>query len=436
MVRQYRLGWAPGGLGPAGALAWACRAAALVDAGLATVDESGRYTDFFRGACSFPSSRPAAGRSAPAAGCCPAGRRPKYKNTPGTAVYDKSRVLYGLNWAKKAVVDAGRVVVCEGYTDVIGLQRAGVGEAVATCGTALADGHIRLLTNFARRIVLAYDADAAGQAAAERFYEWERRFEVDIRVAACRPAPTRPTWPERDPGALAGRRGRGPALPGLPAGPAVRPSRPARRPEGRARAAAEAVAMVAEHPNELVRDQYLMQVADRCRVEPDRLRQLAAETGRAASAEAGPSPGRASAAAGRRSAQRGLRLGGRRLPDGPALGRPSAGPSSRPCAWRCTAPRRSPTGWSWCCSPIPLARACFEALSAATTLHDAIEAADPQAADLLQRLAVEDTDAEADDVMIRLVERAGQRAVREPRSRDAPGRSRPSRRLRRRPSPG
>ena len=93
----------------------------------------------------------------------------------------------------------GRVVVCEGYTDVIGLQQAGMREAVATCGTALAEGHVRSLTNFARRIVLAYDADAAGQAAAERYYEWERRFEVDIRVAVLpgrhrsgRPGPSGP----------------------------------------------------------------------------------------------------------------------------------------------------------------------------------------------------------------------------------------------------
>jgi hypothetical protein len=61
----------------------------------------------------------------------------------------------------------------------------------------------------------------------------------------------------------------------------------------------------------------------------------------------------------------------------------------------------------------PLARACFEMLSRATTLHDAIAAADPQAADLLQRLAVENTDAGVDDVMGRVVERAGQRAVRQ-----------------------
>ena len=112
---------------------------------------------------------------------------PKYKNTQATALYDKSRVLYGLNWAKGAIVERGRVVVCEGYTDVIGLHRAGVTEAVATCGTALADGHVRLLTGFSRRIVLAYDADAAGQGAAEHFYDWERRFEADISVVALPP---------------------------------------------------------------------------------------------------------------------------------------------------------------------------------------------------------------------------------------------------------
>ena len=210
------------------------------------------------------------GRRAPPAR---AGRGPKYKNTAGTAVYDKSRVLYGLNWAKKAVVDTGRVVVCEGYTDVIGLQRAGVSEAVATCGTALADGHIRLLTNFARRIVLAYDADAAGQAAAERYYDWERRFDVDIRVAAL-PAGADPAdLARRDPEALV--RAVDDARPYLAFRldrlfghePICPPRRDGLGPRPRP------MAVVDEHPNELVRDQYLMQVADRCRVEPDRLRQ-------------------------------------------------------------------------------------------------------------------------------------------------------------------
>ena len=73
--------------------------------------------------------------------------------------------------------------MCEGYTDVIGCFEAGVPWAVATCGTALAEEHFTLLRNFAKRIVLAYDADSAGQSATSRVYEWERKHEVDVVVA-------------------------------------------------------------------------------------------------------------------------------------------------------------------------------------------------------------------------------------------------------------
>src|SRR5690606_26491499 len=108
----------------------------------------------------------------------------KYKNTTETALYNKSKVLYGLDRAKTAIVTSGRAVICEGYTDVIGFHRAGVPLAVATCGTALTDDHVRLLTRFsAQRLVLAFDADAAGQAAAERFYRWEREHDLEVFVA-------------------------------------------------------------------------------------------------------------------------------------------------------------------------------------------------------------------------------------------------------------
>ena len=60
----------------------------------------------------------------------------KYKNSPETPIYTKSRVLYGLNWAKGEIVRQNLAVVCEGYTDVIGFHRSGVPTAVATCGTA------------------------------------------------------------------------------------------------------------------------------------------------------------------------------------------------------------------------------------------------------------------------------------------------------------
>jgi DNA primase len=394
VVRRYLLGWAPGGWDEL-VRALEVPARALVDAGLATVDESGRYKDFFRARLLFPIFEPG-GRPIGAGGrLLPGASGPKYKNTAGTAVYDKSRVLYGLNWAKKAVVDTGQVVVCEGYTDVIGLQQAGIGEAVATCGTALADGHVRLLTNFARRIVLAYDADAAGQAAAERYYEWERRFDVDIRVAAL-PAGADPAdLARQDPDALAR---------------AVAQARPylgfrldrlleradLRSPEGRARAAADAMAMVAEHPNELVRDQYVMHVADRCRLDPGPLRAMAAGAPTGASRRSAAVSGRAGAP-------------DPQMPVRVAVG----GPELEALRLAVHHPELVADRLEVVLFAHPLARACFEALSAATTLYDAIEAADPQAADLLQRLAVEDSDAEVDDVMGRIVERAGHRALRE-----------------------
>ena len=112
------------------------------------------------------------------------GNQGKYKNTTETPLYNKSKVLYGLDRSKTHIVTAGTAVICEGYTDVIGFHRAGVPLAVATCGTALTDDHVTLLTRFAaRKLVLAFDADSAGQAAAERFYRWEREHDLEVVVA-------------------------------------------------------------------------------------------------------------------------------------------------------------------------------------------------------------------------------------------------------------
>ncbi len=401
IVRQFRLGWAPDDWD---ALSKALRLPdkVLTDSGLGFVNRRGRAQDAFRARVLFPicdpSGRPVAlgGRILPARPGQPPPDRPepKYKNSQESAVYAKRRTLYALNWAKADIIAQGEVVVCEGYTDVIGFFQAGVPRAVATCGTALAEEHFTLLRNFGRRIVLAYDADAAGQAAAERYYEWERRFEVDIRVAAL-PAGSDPAdLAQRDPAALA--QAVADAQPYL----GFRLDRLFGRadlssPEGRVRSAADAMAMVAEHPNELVRDQYLMQVADRCRVDPSRLRQIAAA----------PRP----------------RSGGTRSPtatDESAVGATEAparvtvgGPELEALRLAVHHPELVADRLELVLFAHPLARACFEALSAVTTLHGAIEVADPQAADLIQRLAVEDTDADADDVMIRLVERAGNRAL-------------------------
>ena len=252
---------------------------------------------------------------------------------------------------------------------------------MATCGTALADGHFRLLTNFARRIVLAYDADAAGQAAAERFYEWERRYEVDIAVAALPPGPIPPIWPRAIPKRCAG--------PWTEARPflAFRLDRlfgrsDLSRPEGRARAADVALGLVAAHPNELVRDQYLMEVADRCRVDPDRLRSLPVAVD---SDPVGPS-----------GAPGPERTGGERRAARPEAAGPSvaiARPEPPPSGWPCTAPTE--VADRLVVEPlrvIPLSRSAFISLASADTLYEAIERSDPQTADLLQRLAVEETE--------------------------------------------
>ena len=159
----------------------------------------------------------------------PHARRPTARSTrtrPRHAIYQKSRLLYGLHWAKGEIVARGEVVICEGYTDVMAFALAGVPIAVATCGTALADDHFLTLKNLARKVTLAYDADAAGQAAAERCYQWEQRFEVQFQVADL-PAGRDPAdvWRD-DPDALVAAVNGRHAVPRVPARPVARARRP------------------------------------------------------------------------------------------------------------------------------------------------------------------------------------------------------------------
>jgi DNA primase len=209
----------------------------------------------------------------------PGGRPPKYKNSADGEVYNKSRILYGLNWARSDIVAHDEVVVCEGYTDVIGLRRSGVPRAVATCGTALTEEHVKLLVRFAHRIVLAFDADAAGRAAADRFHEWERSYDVQVYVADLPDGTDPGDLAQRDPERLVSAVAD--AVPFL----AYRVERALaggrlHEAEGRARAAEEAMALVAAHPDPLVRDQYAVAVAERLGFEPAQLRHLATEQGR------------------------------------------------------------------------------------------------------------------------------------------------------------
>ena len=115
---------------------------------------------------------------------------PKYLNTSETPIYKKSQVLYGLDRAKKEIATKRQVVVVEGYTDVMAAHLAGVTTAVATCGTAFGDDHIKILRNllmdddsFRGEVIFTFDGDAAGQKAALRAYEDDQKFVTQTFVA-------------------------------------------------------------------------------------------------------------------------------------------------------------------------------------------------------------------------------------------------------------
>jgi DNA primase len=109
----------------------------------------------------------------------------KYVNSQDSIVYHKAQVLFGLDRARLGISEESPAVVVEGYTDVIAMHLAGIKTAVATCGTALGDGHFDLLRRFGEKVVLAFDSDEAGSKAALRGDELETpfRLDLDLRVA-------------------------------------------------------------------------------------------------------------------------------------------------------------------------------------------------------------------------------------------------------------
>jgi DNA primase len=153
----------------------------LVEAGLAAKDPSGGVRDQFRGRITFP-IHDLSGQAVGFGARLMAGEGPKYVNSRETSVYHKGKVLYNLHRARGAVTRSGEAFVVEGYTDVIALSRVGVPGAVATCGTALGEDHLQLLSRFAQKVVLAFDSDEAGARAAERAYAFHERFPLQVFV--------------------------------------------------------------------------------------------------------------------------------------------------------------------------------------------------------------------------------------------------------------
>jgi len=262
----------------------------MVDAGLAIRSRSGRLFDRFRNRVMFPIFD-VRGDAVGFGARLLAGDGPKYLNSPETPIYQKSRLLYGLNWAKSEAVRSGMTIVVEGYTDVIALHRAGLDVAVATCGTALGEGHLDLLRRFGERVVLMFDADEAGETASLRGFERSVPGDLDLRVALL-PA-------GRDPADIV-------AAGDLDAiREAVTSSRPLLQfriekelerfdlsePEARGRAVRAAAGLIARHPDPVARHEYAVFLARRTGVDTDVV--LPAVEG-AASEAAGEAPARPS----------------------------------------------------------------------------------------------------------------------------------------------
>jgi DNA primase len=377
-ARRFSLGWAPDDFD---ALSVHLQHSGfdrrdVVDAGLAFVNRVNKLQDQFRARLMFPiyDSR---GEPVGFGGRALGDQIPKYKNSPETPLYRKSRLLYGLNWAKGEIVARGEAVICEGYTDVMAFALAGAPNTVATCGTAVTDEHVQVLKNLARRMVLAFDADSAGQAAADRWYQWEQSYEIEVRVADLPPGgDPADLWRDDKPALIR-------AVEHAPRFLQFKLERALAgadlsTPEGRARAAEAVVPVLGEHPSELVREGYIQDVAGRIGVDHAWFKDAIARA---------RSPRHAAAP-----------------PDAPT--RPAAGPSvdrreADVLRWAIHEPQLVVDWLDASLFSDATARATFEQLVAADSFRDALDASEGQVRSLLERLAVEEPIADADTQTVR-----------------------------------
>ena len=384
LVRRWKIGWAPDG-GEVLARYLRLSDEDLRDSGLGRINSRGRQYDFFRGRVLFPISDERGDVVGFGGRVMPDADGPKYLNTSAEArVYDKSRVLYGLHEHRRQIVKEGQAVVCEGYTDVIGCAEAGIELAVATCGTALTEDHIRLLKRFsAGKLVLAFDADAAGAAAAARVYAWERRFELEVLVADLPDGRDPGDLGRSDPGEL--QRAVRDAVPLLQ----FRVDRALSGAdlatiESRARSAERAVSVVNEHPDPMVRDPSVVAIAERCHVDPDHLRRYAS--------------------------------------GGPSMAPDDDGSVAAPADERLTpedealqlAIHRPDDVANWLDATLfgnPVNREAYEALVSECDIPAAADRVSSRAARLLHRLAVDSGTAGVDDVLARIALIATRRAM-------------------------
>ncbi len=231
------------------------------------------YYDRFRGRIIFPIFG-LTGKTVAFGGRTVTEATPKYLNSPDTPVYSKGKVLYGLNWTKEAVREAGELILVEGYTDFASLYQTGIRNVAASLGTALTPHQVALAMRFAPRIIMNYDPDSAGKAAALRAVSlcFEKAVQTQVLVL-----------PQNlDPDGFIRKFGRQSYLElakksasGLEflIGMTVRTGR-MNVPEEKARIIRTIVTEIDKIPDAIVRSEYLRQAGDRLGVEESLLRQI------------------------------------------------------------------------------------------------------------------------------------------------------------------
>ncbi|MGH9812025.1 MAG: DNA primase [Candidatus Acidiferrales bacterium] len=188
LIKTFGIGYAPGaGDALVRRLKQAGYAQEIIEAsGLANKDERGTVYDRFRRRVMFP-IHSESGRLVGFGGRAMGDEMPKYLNSPETAIYQKSRVLYNLQRAKDAIRKDNFAVMVEGYLDCIAVHSAGIGNVVATCGTSLTETQVKLLARSTRNVVVSFDPDAAGVAATERSLNLLLAEGFNVRVLALPP---------------------------------------------------------------------------------------------------------------------------------------------------------------------------------------------------------------------------------------------------------
>jgi DNA primase len=167
---RFALGYAPDAWQPLRTAVPSYDDPKLAEAGLVIVGDEGKRYDRFRGRVMFPIRNRRGAVIGFGARIMGVGE-PKYLNSPETPVFHKGQELYGLFEAQEAIRTRRRVIVCEGYMDVIQLAQAGFGESVAALGTAITSHHVTTLLRLTDHVIFAFDGDAAGRKAARRALE-------------------------------------------------------------------------------------------------------------------------------------------------------------------------------------------------------------------------------------------------------------------------